>query len=127
MDENRFEGTARNVGGEIKGAVGDLTGDQKLQAEGAADKLAGKAQRTYGQAADAVRGTVSDASDKVRGMAGSAGDYGSQVLDQVEEYGDMLAEQVDARPITSLLIAAGVGFLLALAMKPAPQVVYRRR
>ena len=120
MDENRFEGTARNVGGAIKGAVGDLTGDQKLQAEGAADKLAGKAQRTYGQAADAVRDTVRDVRD-------SAGDYGSQVLDQIEEYGDALAEQVDARPITAVLIAAGIGFLLALATKPAPRVVYRRR
>ena len=60
-------------------------------------------------------------------MSGQAGDYGSQLLDQVEEYGDMLAEQVDARPITALLIAAGVGFLLAMATKPAPEVFYRRR
>lgn len=127
MDENRFEGTARNLGGKVEGAVGDLTGDEKMQAEGAADKVAGKAQRGYGQAADAVRGTVSNARDKVRNMTGQAGDYGSDVLDTVEEYGDMLAEKVDQRPITAVLIAAGVGFLLAMATKPAPQVVYRRR
>ena len=48
-----------------------------------------------------------------------AGDYGSQVLDQIEEAGDYLAEQVDQRPITAILVAAGVGFLLALLTKPS--------
>ncbi len=118
MDENRFEGAARKVGGKIEGAVGDLTGDSKMQADGAVDKLAGSAQRAYGQAADKVR----DLADKA-----GASDFGSQVLDQIEEAGDMLAEQVDSRPITSILVAAGVGFLIALATKPAPQVIYRRR
>ena len=127
MDENRFEGTARTIGGKIESGVGSLTGDTKLQADGMVDKVTGKAQKAYGQAADTVRDTVSQAGDKARDLAGQAGDYGSQLLDQVEEYGDMLAEQVDARPITSLLIAAGVGFLLAMATKPRPQVIYRRR
>ena len=124
MDENRFEGAARTLGGKVESLAGKVTGDQKLQAEGAMDKLGGKAQRAYGEAADTVRDAAGSASDTVRSVAG---DYGSQVMDQVEEYGDMLAEQVDARPITALLIAAGVGFLLALATKPAPHVVYRRR
>ena len=118
MDENRFEGAARKVGGKVEGAFGDLTGDNKMQAEGAMDKVAGGAQNAYGRAADSVR----DMADKV-----GAGDFGSQVLDQIEEAGDMLAEQVDARPITAILVAAGVGFLIALATKPAPQIVYRRR
>ena len=119
MDENRFEGAARKIGGKIEGGLGDLTGDKKMQAEGAMDKLAGSAQSAYGQAADAVRNTA----DRVMSQGG---DYGSQVLDQIEEAGDYLAEQVDNRPITSILIAAGVGFLIALATKPAP-VYYRRR
>ena len=63
----------------------------------------------------------------MRDISGQAGDYGAQLLDQVEEYGDMLAEQVDSRPITSMLVAVGIGFLLALVMKPTPKVVYRRR
>ena len=118
MDENRFEGAARKVGGKVEGALGDLTGDSKLQADGAVDKLSGTAQNAYGKAADTVRNVA----DKV-----GAGDFGSQMLDQIEEAGDMLAEQVDARPITAILVAAGVGFLIALATKPAPQIVYRRR
>ena len=110
MDENRVEGAARNIGGKIEDAAGNLTGDNKLKADGMADKVAGSAQRTYGQAADTVR----DA-------ANNAGDYGSQLLDQIEEAGDMIAEQIDQRPITALLIAAGVGFLLALATKPVAE------
>ena len=120
MDQNRFEGAARKVGGKVEGAVGDLTGDSRTQAQGAADRFAGDAQNSYGQAKDAVRGAAGRVSEQ-------AGDYGSQILDQVEEAGDYLAEQVDSRPITAILVAAGVGFLIALATKPAPRVVYRRR
>ena len=127
VDENRFEGTARTIGGKIEGAVGDMTGDSKMQADGAVDKVTGKAQKAYGQAADTVRDTVSQARSKAGDYADQAGDYGSQLLDQVEEYGDMLAEQVDARPITAVLIALGVGFLIAMVTKPSPKVVYRRR
>lgn len=117
MDENRFEGAVRNIGGKIESAAGDLTGDTKLQVDGAVDRLAGQAQGTYGKAADKVRDTV----DTVRDQTG---DMGSHLLDQIEEAGDYLADQIDARPITSLLVAAGVGFLIAMASKPAP--VYRR-
>ncbi len=117
MDENRLEGTARNIGGKVESLAGDMTGDTKLKADGAMDKAGGKVQRAYGQAKDTVR----DAVDNI-----SSG-QGSQLLDQVEEYGDMIAEKVDERPITAVLIAAGIGFLLAMATKPAPQVVYRRR
>ncbi len=113
MDENEIEGTARKVGGKIEGVAGSLTDDPKLKADAMADKAAGMAQKAYGQVKDTVREY--------------GGDYGSQLLDQIEEAGDMLAEQVDQRPITALLVAAGVGFLLALATKPAPEVVYRRR
>lgn len=113
MDENRFEGAARDIGGKVREAAGDLTGDPKLKAEGMADQVHGAAQKTYGQVRDAVREY--------------GGDYGSQLIDQIEEAGDALAEQIDQRPITALLVAAGIGFLLALATKPAPTVTYRRR
>jgi uncharacterized protein YjbJ (UPF0337 family) len=113
MDENRFEGTANNIGGKVQKAAGDLTDDPKLKAEGMANQASGTAQKAYGQVKDAVREY--------------GGDYGSQLIDQIEEAGDALAEQIDQRPITALLVAAGIGFLLALATKPAPRVEYRRR
>jgi len=120
MDENRFEGMARKVGGKVEGALGDMAGDSKLKVDGAMDNLAGSAQRAYGQAKDAVR-------DMTGKMGDQAGDYGAQVMDQLEDAGDYIAEQVDQRPITAILVAAGIGFLLALATKPAPKVIYHRR
>jgi uncharacterized protein YjbJ (UPF0337 family) len=55
MDENRIKGTAEQVKGSIKEAVGKVTGNDKLEIEGKADKLAGKAQNEVGKAKDAVR------------------------------------------------------------------------
>ncbi|MDZ7926748.1 MAG: CsbD family protein [Agrobacterium sp.] len=54
MDNNRIEGIARQAKGTIKEAAGKITGNDQLQAEGAAEKLAGKAQEKLGQAKDAV-------------------------------------------------------------------------
>jgi uncharacterized protein YjbJ (UPF0337 family) len=55
MDENEIEGAARNIGGKIQDAAGGLTGDAKLQANGKWNQAAGKAQQTFGEAADEVR------------------------------------------------------------------------
>ena len=118
MDQDRFSGAARQVGGKVEGAMGSLTGDTKTEAQGNLKDAAGAAQNAYGRAKDTVR----DTADRVTSQAG---DYGSQVLDQVEEAGDYIAETIDQRPLTALLIAAGVGFLVAMVTKPA-RVVYRR-
>lgn len=55
MDEDRLKGTGKQVTGSIKEAIGKVTGDTKTQAEGAAEKTAGKAQSTIGGAKDTVR------------------------------------------------------------------------
>ncbi|MBP2303125.1 CsbD family protein [Azospirillum picis] len=55
MDKDRIEGAARSVKGSIKEAAGKLTGDTKMEAEGRADKAAGKVQNTVGGAKDAAR------------------------------------------------------------------------
>ncbi|KJF67100.1 CsbD family protein [Rhizobium nepotum] len=54
MDNNRIEGITRQAKGTIKEAAGKITGNDKLQAEGKAEKLAGQAQEKLGQAKDAV-------------------------------------------------------------------------
>jgi uncharacterized protein YjbJ (UPF0337 family) len=61
MDKDRIKGAANQAKGSIKQGVGELIGDQKLQAEGAADKAKGKVQSAVGGAKDAIR----DAADKV--------------------------------------------------------------
>jgi uncharacterized protein YjbJ (UPF0337 family) len=55
MDKDRIEGAAKQAKGAIKQAAGKVMGDSKLQAEGAADKLAGKVQNAVGGAKDAIR------------------------------------------------------------------------
>ena len=56
MDENRIEGTARNLGGKVQEGWGKATGSTQTQAEGLANQAAGTAQDVYGQAADAASG-----------------------------------------------------------------------
>ncbi len=55
MDEDRVKGAANQAKGAVKQATGNLTGDAKLQGEGAADKAKGKVQSTVGGAKDAAR------------------------------------------------------------------------
>ena len=55
-DKDRIEGAAKNIGGKIKEGIGNLTGDEKLKAEGKADQVEGKVQNTVGGAKDALRG-----------------------------------------------------------------------
>lgn len=56
MDKDRTEGSAKNIGGKVKEAVGKATGDSKTEAEGKTDQVKGKAQNTFGGAKDKLRG-----------------------------------------------------------------------
>jgi len=55
MDRDRIEGSAKQAKGAIKEGAGKITGDSKLQAEGAADKATGKVQNAVGGAKDSIR------------------------------------------------------------------------
>jgi len=55
MDKNRIEGAAKELKGTLKEAAGKLTGNERLEAEGRADKAAGEVQGTVGKGKDAVR------------------------------------------------------------------------
>ena len=44
MDKTQVEGSAKKVKGSIKEAIGKVTGDAELQAKGAVEKTAGRAQ-----------------------------------------------------------------------------------
>ncbi len=58
MDENRVEGTARNLGGKAQEGLGRATGDLKTSIEGLVNQAAGTAQDLYGQTADVARQTA---------------------------------------------------------------------
>lgn len=55
VDENRVQGALDQAKGAVKEGVGKMIGDQKLQVEGAADKVAGKTESAIGGAKDTVR------------------------------------------------------------------------
>ncbi len=55
MDKDRVAGTAKQAKGSVKEMAGKMLGDSKLQAEGAADKFAGKVQNAAGGVKDALR------------------------------------------------------------------------
>ncbi len=91
MDENRIKGSATDIGGKVKDAAGGLLGDDKMKAEGKADQASGELQNAYGSAKDTAR-----------------------------EAADTIGEQVDSllheRPVTALLGAVGIGYVLARLM-----------
>jgi uncharacterized protein YjbJ (UPF0337 family) len=54
-DKNTIKGEAKAFGGEVKEAVGKMTGNEKMQFEGKAEQMAGKTQAAYGKAKDAFK------------------------------------------------------------------------
>jgi uncharacterized protein YjbJ (UPF0337 family) len=93
MDENRLEGTARNLGGKIEEQVGRATGDTKIRAEGLLNQAAGAAQDVYGQTADAARQTAT-------------------TLDA------WLRHSIETQPYTTAVVALGIGWLLGRLHRP---------
>ena len=91
MDEDRIKGAATNIGGKVKDAVGGLTGVTKTQAEGKMDQASGQLQNTLGSAKDAAR-------------------EGASTI------GAELDSFMSEKPMASLLIAVGVGYVLARLM-----------
>lgn len=83
MDENRFEGAARETVGKVEEAVGDLTGDAEARVRGKIDQAAGKVQKEYGS-----------------------------VIQDVEDLTARLRERTREQPMTALLAAALLGYLV---------------
>ena len=55
MDDDRIEGSAKNMKGKIKEGLGKITGDAKLEGEGKGDQVAGKVQNAVGGIKDTIR------------------------------------------------------------------------
>ena len=77
------EGAFRNVAGKVQDAVGGLTGDTRTQVEGKARDVAGKVRVAYGDAAD-----------------------------QASDLAAAVSQNVAKQPLTALLIASVVGYML---------------
>jgi len=55
MDKDRIVGSAKELKGKVKQAVGKAVGDAKLEAEGKSDKVEGNLQNAVGGLKDAAR------------------------------------------------------------------------
>ncbi|MGY2053225.1 CsbD family protein [Methylobacterium sp. JK268] len=107
VDTDRITGAAREIGGKVQGAVGDLVGSHRDSAEGRMREAQGQAENLYGQAKDAVRHVADEAADY-------AEDAYAQSTRALRHGRQEVAEQVAEYPLASLLIAGLVGYGLAL-------------
>ena len=55
MDKDRVQGAMHQAKGTLKEGIGKATGDTRTEAEGKAEKAAGKVQNAIGGAKDAAR------------------------------------------------------------------------
>jgi uncharacterized protein YjbJ (UPF0337 family) len=94
MTDDRVAGTAKNFGGKMQEAYGNVAGDASHEIKGKVRQAEGTAQDLYGQAKDAL-------SDATRIAQQGAADARDIVRDIVEE-----------RPYTVAVAALAVGFLL---------------
>ena len=65
---DKIKGAANEVAGALKQGVGEAVGNPKLQVEGAAQKLKGRAQGAVGDAKDAAKDAahkIANKSDKL--------------------------------------------------------------
>jgi uncharacterized protein YjbJ (UPF0337 family) len=53
--DDRVEGTAREFGGRVQEAAGNITGDTRTQAQGLYNQASGQAQQAAGQFSDVVK------------------------------------------------------------------------
>lgn len=63
MNKDTVDGNLKQVKGSVKEALGKVTGNTRLEAEGATEKVAGKAQEKLGDAKDAAKKAADKLSD----------------------------------------------------------------
>jgi uncharacterized protein YjbJ (UPF0337 family) len=60
MNQDELKGKIDQVKGRAKQAAGDITGNERLREEGAADEAGGKVQDTFGKARRKVGEAIED-------------------------------------------------------------------
>ena len=114
MDNDRIAGAAKDYAGQVQNTVGEVAGDVKAQAAGRVREAAETAQNLYGQAKDTAR----EATDAATSYAKQAYE---DTGDAFRDASQALAKKVRESPLSSVLIAGGIGFALALMMMRPPR------
>ena len=116
MTENQIEGTAKNVAGKVKEAVGDLTGNTKTQVEGQLDQASGMAQTAYAQAKDAVSSATDTAQSTISTVAERVGRQASTLKDsastQASRAADYASSHIKDEPMMALVLVGVFGMLI---------------
>ncbi len=105
MNEDRFSGTAKNVGGRVEQGFGRATGDVKTEIEGKVKQATGAAQDVYGQAKDAAADAYGHAKEAV-------GDAARSVQEHTAPWEEFLRNAIESRPYTSVAVALGLGWFI---------------
>ena len=128
MDENEIKGAGKGMLGKIKDAVGGLTGDAGLQAEGKVEQVGGKVQKQFGGTADTIQDGVSAISSAASSASGKAGktlgeasdqagravnDFASETSDFTHRAGHYVERSLESRPALSLVGIAAIGYAAA--------------
>ncbi len=130
-DEDRIGGSAQNLAGKAKDAVGGALGDTKTQAEGKMDQAAGTVRNAVGGAKDAVRDWTEDMPGEISRLRGeverlmrdrvspalsdaadAAGGYAQRAKDVAVRQGEQAAAVVKDNPLITVGLVAAVAFLL---------------
>ncbi|MDX7950532.1 hypothetical protein P7D22_04985 [Lichenihabitans sp. Uapishka_5] len=93
----------------MQGLAGRVTGSNQTHAEGLVNEAVGTAQNLYGQAVDGVR----DASDAVTDYAEQAYRQGSR---SVRGGSRSIEKQLSQHPLTGVMVAGAIGFVLGVVV-----------
>jgi uncharacterized protein YjbJ (UPF0337 family) len=112
MNSDRIEGTAREMGGKLERAAGNVVGDGDTQASGVVRQIAGKAQDIYGQVKDSI--------PDVTGVTDAASDYAGTAYDRGDHYArrgmSLARREIEQYPLSAVLLVGAVGYLLAMLL-----------
>ncbi len=65
--EDKARGAGNETSGNIKQAIGQVTGNEQLEAEGKAQETKGEAQNALGKAKEAIGNALENAADAIKG------------------------------------------------------------
>jgi len=63
MDKDEIKGKAEQIKGAAKEKIGQVTGDEELEAEGTVDRATGQVREKVGEAKDKVKRAVDELKD----------------------------------------------------------------
>ena len=105
MNEDRFAGTGKNVGGRAEQGFVGAADDVKTEVEGKMKQATGAVQDIYGQAKDAAGEAYGQAKDAV-------GEAARSVQEHTAPMEEFLRNVIESRPYTSVAVALGLGWFI---------------